>query len=128
MRAATHRSLLRAEVIRDARLQQQATAAGISLQRTAVQPLDVRALGEEARSPDFRAFHHRCTSCHETPDPSMHDPAGWDSVVTRMDGWMRTAGVMPMQAEERHAIVRFLQRTGAADRVSRRGGVHEDGG
>ncbi len=128
MLADTHRSLLRAEVIRDARLQRQATAAGISLQRPAVQPLDVRALGTEARSPGFQAFHHRCTSCHETPDPSMHDPAGWDSVVTRMDGWMHSAGVMPMQAEERQAIGRFLQRTSAADRASRRGGVHEDGG
>lgn len=128
MRAATQRSLLRAAVIRNTRLQQQAIAAGISLQRPAVRPLDVQALGKEARSPDFRAFHHRCTSCHETPDPSMHAPAAWDSVVTRMDGWMHSAGVMPMQAEERQEIVRFLQRTSNAEWASRRGGVHEDGG
>ena len=128
MLAAAQRNPPRAAVVRDARLQQQAPAAGISLQRPAVRPLNVQALGKEAGSPGFQAFHHRCTSCHRTPDPSMHGPAGWDSVVTRMAGWMQSAGVMPMQAEERREIVRFLQRTSDADRASRREDGQADGG
>ena len=106
--AAVNRSLARSWSLENAGLQRQASAAGISLQRPEVRPLNRSRLGPAGKSSDFHAYFQRCTSCHATPDPSLHAPAEWADVVLRMDGWMEAAGLLPMEERERAAVLRFL--------------------
>lgn len=106
--AAVNRSLARNWSLENAGLQRQAPAAGISLQRPEVRPLNRSRLGPAGKSADFHAYFQRCTSCHATPDPSIHAPAEWADVVVRMDGWMEAAGLLPMEERERAAVLRFL--------------------
>ncbi len=108
-RAGIDRSLLRKWAIEEAGLRTSASGAGISLQRPRVEPLDRRRLGVLAEGDDFHTFLHRCTSCHTTPDPSLHTPSEWRGVVQRMDAWMRQAGVLPMDSAERAGVDRFLE-------------------
>lgn len=113
--AGIERSALREWALHDSDLREDAALAGVSLNRPRVTPLDEDALGGLARSPDYPVFLHRCTSCHATPDPGMHEPGQWRGVVRRMDGWREKAGVMPITDDEREAVVRFM------DRAARRG-------
>lgn len=114
--AGIERSLLRYWALKDSDLRDEAAFAGVSLNRPRVTPLDRNALGELADSEDFHAFFHRCTSCHTTPDPSMHSPGQWNGTVARMQMWMERAGLLPIDASERDAIVRFLDRAAAVAR------------
>ena len=110
-RDAIERSLLRTWLLEETDLRRTASAAGISLHRPEIVPLNRRRLGARAEGDDFHAFVQRCTSCHSTPDPSMHTPGEWGTVLHRMNGWIDKAGVLPMEAAEREALTRFLDRT-----------------
>lgn len=114
-RDAIERSLLRSWALEETDLRRTASAAGISLHRPELVPLNRRRLGALAEGHDFHAFVQRCTSCHATPDPSMHTPREWRAVVHRMSAWIDKAGVLPMEAAEREALTRFLDRTAPPD-------------
>ncbi len=113
--AGIERSLLRMWAFEESDLRDEAPMAGVSMNRSSVEPLDRDGMGELAETEAFRTFFHRCTSCHMTPDPGIHRPGQWRGVVTRMERWMEKAGVLPLPAGERDTIVRFLDR--ASERV-----------
>ena len=92
-----------------AALDSAAAEAGVSFSvRPAVRPLDARRLGMLKQTDGYHAFLKRCSSCHDTPDPSMHGPEDWHAVVRRMGGWMEKAGVLPLAVAESTAIASFL--------------------
>lgn len=93
-----------------AALDSAAAEAGVSFNvRPAVRPLDPDRLGNLTRTEGYRRFLNRCTSCHDTPDPSIHGPSDWRAVVRRMAGWMEKAGVLPIAAADSTAIIEFLE-------------------
>jgi len=93
-----------------AALDSAAAEAGVSFSvRPAVRPLDASRLGMLAETDGYHAFLKRCSSCHNTPDPSMHGPEDWHAVVRRMGGWMEKAGVLPLAVAESTAIASFLE-------------------
>lgn len=108
-REEVERSLRRAWALDSAQLRRQATAAGISLHRPEIRPLDTSRLEPGFDSAALGAFRQRCSSCHTAPDPSMHDASEWEAVVTRMDGWMDAAGLMPPDPEQRTLLLRFVE-------------------
>lgn len=86
-----------------------APRAGISARA----PIDVARLPDElaARlhgSADFHRLSHRCGVCHATPDPRLHTQADWPAVIDRMAGVIRDAGLLPLGAEDRAAVLRIL--------------------
>lgn len=91
--------------------------AGISFTtRPSIRPLEPRRLGSLRLTEDYHVFIHRCSSCHDPPDPSMHTPDEWPWVVRRMARWMDKAGVMPMPPAESLAIMPFLDQASRARR------------
>lgn len=87
-----------------------APGAGLSFTvKPVIRPLDERRLDRLRESEGYRMFLHRCSSCHNPPDPSMHSPHDWRRVVQRMAGWMEKAGTLPMPAAESLAIIPFLE-------------------
>jgi cytochrome c2 len=58
---------------------------------------------------DRRVFSVTCAQCHVLPSPSLHAQQEWPAVVVRMEGNMRLMGKPGIAANERDAIVRFLQ-------------------
>lgn len=94
----------------EAVLDSSADRAGLSFSvHPTIVPLDARRLGDLRDSDGYHAFLHRCSSCHEPPDPMMHGAADWPWVVRRMAGWMEKTGALPMMPAESAAIIPFLQ-------------------
>lgn len=54
-------------------------------------------------------FEEKCSRCHVLPDPRVHSPADWPTVVTRMERnmeRMKVSGLAPQQAQQ---IVLYLE-------------------
>lgn len=87
-----------------------APQAGISA-RTPIRvtPLPDRLARELRSDPDFHRFSHRCGVCHATPDPALHKDAEWPNIVSRMSGTIDAAGLLPLSANDREAILRVLE-------------------
>jgi hypothetical protein len=94
-----------------------APQAGISartpIRVDALPPRLARALRD---NPDFHRLSHRCGVCHVTPDPALHAAAEWPNIVARMSGTMDAAGLLPLAAQDRAAILRVLEEHAASAR------------
>lgn len=94
-----------------------AREAGVSFRvRPAIRPLETGTLGRLRETEGYRTFLHRCSSCHDPPDPSMRKPDGWHWVVSRMAAWMERAGVLPMPTADSLAIIQFLEQASGITR------------
>jgi hypothetical protein len=88
-----------------------APRAGVSARAPIrVRPLPQRTARLLHGEPDFQRFSHRCGVCHTTPDPALHDAAGWPAVVERMAATIDAAGLLPLSAPDRDAVLRVLSR------------------
>lgn len=88
-----------------------APRAGVSVFREInVEPLDPRQLGADTVSPAYHVLLHRCGACHITPAPAQLQAYQWKVVVTRMEGIIRDAGILPLAPRDRDAILSLLQR------------------
>lgn len=58
--------------------------------------------------PDFQRLSHRCGVCHVTPDPALRQAAAWPGVVDRMAATIAAAGLLPLPAADRAAVLRVL--------------------
>lgn len=92
-----------------------APMAAVSARNLArVTPIATARLGTDADSHELHRYMHRCGSCHATPDPSMHTRTEWPLVVGRMAQAMDSAGLLPLGAADRAAVLRLLERWGRA--------------
>lgn len=107
--AAVERSLLRQWVLTKTDVGRSAPLAGISVERRDIRTLSANGQEELSGLPGFQPYQHRCEACHGLPDPMLHRPSEWPGVVDRMGGHMTEAGLFPLSAEQRVAIVEFLQ-------------------
>ena len=88
-----------------------APKAGVSVFREiTVEPLDPRLLGADAASPAYHVLLHRCGACHLAPDPTQLEANQWRAVVTRMEGLIEDAGILPLAPRGRETILSFLLR------------------
>jgi len=63
-----------------------------------------------ADSPAARVFVDRCGVCHDVPHPARHDYAGWRYLVPVMERHMAERGMRGLSADERAAILGYLQK------------------
>lgn len=88
-----------------------APRAGVSVFREIiVEPLDPRRLGADTASPAYHVFLHRCGACHLAPAPGQLQASQWKVVVTRMQGLIEDAGILPLAPRDRDTILSLLQR------------------
>ncbi len=88
-----------------------APKAGISVFREiTVEPLNPRTLGSDTASPAYHLLLRRCGACHLAPDPAQLEEDQWRAVVTRMEGLIEDAGILPLEPRDRNTILSFLQR------------------
>jgi len=66
-------------------------------------------LAKRQKIPGYREARIFCTQCHKMPDAAQHEPAAWPGVVTRMEGLMQTNRRKVPTAQEREAIIGYLQ-------------------
>lgn len=78
------------------------------LQRHALKPASLETLGAPG-TPGLDLFRRTCSQCHALPDPQLHTPDEWPSVVERMRKNMDTMGKPVITDQEREEIVGFLK-------------------
>jgi hypothetical protein len=87
-----------------------APQAGVSARAPIrVKPLPKSLARQLHGDPDFHRLSHRCGVCHTTPDPALHSAADWPATVSRMAGTMDAAGLLPLSAADREAVLRVLR-------------------
>lgn len=59
--------------------------------------------------PGYREARIYCAQCHKLPAADQHVSAAWPSVITRMEGLMRTNRAKMPNDQEREAIIGFFQ-------------------
>jgi hypothetical protein len=97
-----------------------APRAGVSARAPIrVRPLPDRLARRLHGDADFQRLSHRCGVCHTTPDPSLYTGAQWPGVLDRMAGTIDAAGLLPLSAADREAVLRVLSRHAADTRASR---------
>lgn len=94
-----------------------APRAGVSARAPIrVQPIPGRLTSQLRDDPDFHRLSHRCGVCHTTPDPALHGAAEWPQIVARMAGTVEAAGLLPLSAADRDAVLRVLREHSRPDR------------
>ena len=63
----------------------------------------------ESDAPGARTFLPVCSQCHAPPDPVLHTPLEWPSIVERMQRNHRQMGRPLMTDREIESIVGFLR-------------------
>ncbi|VAX24774.1 hypothetical protein MNBD_NITROSPINAE04-1834 [hydrothermal vent metagenome] len=57
----------------------------------------------------YDAFEKVCSQCHDLPDPSIFTKFEWPQVIRKMISNMKEMEVAPPSADEKKAILEFLQ-------------------
>ncbi len=57
----------------------------------------------------YDAFEKVCSRCHDLPDPSIFTKSEWPQVMQKMISNMKEMEVAPPSADEKKAILEFLQ-------------------
>jgi Dihaem cytochrome c len=55
-------------------------------------------------------YLRQCGQCHQPYNPHAMTAAMWDVQVPKMEEKIRQAGLPPLQAEQKRAIVEYLER------------------
>lgn len=80
------------------------------LQRYALRSIDPEKLGSPD-TPGSALFRTTCSQCHALPDPALHTPEEWPSIVERMRKNMEAMGKRVITDRERDEIAGFLAKT-----------------
>lgn len=69
----------------------------------------------EAGSPAARLYANQCSQCHAPYNPHEMTGAMWEMQVAMMDQKMREAGMAPIAAGDREAILDYLKRNAGTE-------------
>ncbi len=56
-----------------------------------------------------KLFREVCATCHTLPDPSMHSPAVWEYVVSKMQHFQKDMGLPVMTEDDVAAVLEYLE-------------------
>jgi len=62
--------------------------------------------------PGYQEAKIICTQCHKLPITDLHVSAGWPSVITRMDKYIKANNRRAPTEQERAAIIEYFQNSG----------------
>ena len=62
-----------------------------------------------AAIPGLQETQRMCSQCHALPSPTQHHPAAWPGIVARMENHMVASKRPTPTAQEREAIIGYLQ-------------------
>lgn len=66
----------------------------------------------DPESPAAQLYRQRCSVCHRLYSPRILTPEMWSFMVDRMEQEMPRRGLSPLKAEEKQAILKYLQKYG----------------